>query len=193
MTLTQISEFPPTMVGGVFSEQLHRIREVHIEVESILQSLAALQDDVPCARCANVCCKEALCRESIDSDFLRFVLGARVDDYNVRDGWHVPGSGCRLSFGRPQVCYEYFCEQFDAQAVNSLKQLSRAFKTVYARVFAGQHILVIEDISRISAYKQGLILLRLEALRDRANAALRLALGERLLNQPASARQPVID
>ena len=98
-----------------FSEQLYRIREVHIEVEAILQSLAALQDDIPCARCTSVCCREVMCRESVDSDFLRFVLGPRVDDYGVNDGWYVPGSGCRLGYGRPLVCYEFFCEKFDAQ------------------------------------------------------------------------------
>jgi hypothetical protein len=193
MTRTAVIDPRTAMAGRGFSAQLHRIRDLHIEVEAILQSLAALQDDIPCTRCTSVCCKEPLCRESIDSDFLRFVLGARVADYSVRDGWHAAGSGCRLSHGRPLVCYEYFCEQFDPQAVNALRQLSRAFKKVYARALAEQHILVVDDIGRISARKQRLILGRLEALRDRANAALRLALCERLLHQPAAVRQPVID
>ena len=173
----------PTASGRVFSEQLLRIREIHIDVESILQSLAALQDETPCARCANVCCKEILCRESIDSDFLRFVLGSRVNDYSVRDGWYVAGSGCRLSYGRPLVCYEYFCERFDTREVGSLRQLSRVFKTVYANVFAGQHILVVDDISRISIHKLRIVLGRLEALRDQANVALREALLRQLARQ----------
>lgn len=180
MTGTQTNETPPPMAGRVFSEQLYRIREVHIDVESILQSLAALQDDIPCASCTNVCCKEVLCRESVDSDFLRFVLGSRVDDYSVSDGWYVSGSGCRLGYGRPLVCYEYFCEKFDVQEVGSIRQLSRALKTVYSHAFAGQHILAVEDISRISANRLRIIHDRLEALRDRANAALRLSLSERL-------------
>ncbi|NDP48742.1 MAG: hypothetical protein GZ085_10200 [Sulfuriferula multivorans] len=176
MTAMQTPEVPSMMASRVFSEELHQIREVHIETESILQSLAALLNDVPCASCANVCCKEVLCRESIESDFLRFVLGARVDDYSLSDGWYVPGSGCRLSYGRPLVCYEYFCERFDTQAVDSLKQLSRAFKKVYCNVFAGQHILVVDDISRISKNKLRIVLGRLEGLRDQANRALREAL-----------------
>lgn len=168
------------MAGRVFSEQLHRIRDVHIEVESILQSLAALQNENPCANCTSVCCKEALCRESIDSDFLRFVLGSRADDYSVSDGWLAPGSGCRLGHGRPLVCYEYFCERFDTQEVSSLRQLSRALKTVYANVFAGRHILAVDDISRISANKLRIILGSLEELRDLANVALRHALSKQL-------------
>lgn len=168
------------MSGRVFSEQLHRIRDVHVDVESILQSLAALQDENPCAGCASVCCKEALCRESIDSDFLRFVLGSRADDYSVSDGWLAPGSGCRLSYGRPLVCYEYFCERFDTQGVSAIRQLSRALKMVYANVFAGRHILVVDDIGRISANKLRIILGRLEESRDLANAALRHALSRQL-------------
>lgn len=183
MTAIKTPDVPLTMSGRVFSEELHQIREVHIETESILQSLAALQNDVPCASCANVCCKEILCRESIESDFLRFVLGARVDDYSLSDGWYMPGSGCRLSFGRPLVCYEFFCEQFDTQEMGSLKQLSRAFKTVYSNVFAGQHILVVDDISRISKNKLRVVLGRLEVLRDQANRALRAALLRQLAMQ----------
>jgi hypothetical protein len=177
---------PLTMAGRVFSEPLHQIRAIHIEVESILQSLAALHDNNPCASCTHVCCKEVLCRESVDSDFLRFVLGPRVGDYSVHDGWHVPGSGCRLDFGRPLICYEYFCERFDTRDVKTTRQLSRTLKTVYANVFAGQHMLVVEDIGRISANKLRIVHGRLEALRDLANRALSQALKERLSKQPGN-------
>ena len=166
--------------GRAFSEQLYRIRDVHIEVESILQSLAALQDDNPCGRCASVCCKEVMCRESLDSDFLRFVLGPRTEAYDVDAGWYMPGSGCRLGYGRPLVCYEYFCEKFEAQDWSQLGQLSRAFKTLYANAFAGQHMLVVKDIGRITANKLNIIHGRLEKLRDIANEALRQSVSEKL-------------
>lgn len=170
----------PTAVGRAFSEQLYRIRDIHIEVESILQSLVALQDDTPCVSCTRVCCKEVMCRESMDSDFLRFVLGSRVEGYSVDAGWYAPGSGCRLSYGRPLVCYEYFCEKFEAQGWTQPKQLSRALKAVYAKAFAGQHILVVEDINRITAHKLNIIHDRLEKLRDLANEVLRRSLSEKL-------------
>ena len=186
MTKTQASSRTPTPDGRAFSEPLHRIRDLHIEVESILQSLAALQDDQPCARCASVCCKEMMCRESLDSDFLRFLLGPQAEAYDVDAGWYVPGSGCRLGYGRPLVCYEYFCERFDAPDWTQLRQLSRAFKTLYAQAFAGQHMLVVEDISRITANKLNSIHVRLEKLRDMANEALRRSLGEKLGMQSTS-------
>ena len=164
----------------MFSEQLYRIRDIHIEVESILQSLAALQDANPCARCASVCCKEAMCRESVNSDFLQFVLGPVAAGYRADAGWYVPGSGCRLSYGRPLVCYEFYCESFDAQDWAQPRQLSRELKTLYANVFAGQHMLVVDDISRITPHRLDIIHARLESLRERANAALRQALGKKL-------------
>jgi hypothetical protein len=180
MTKTQASSRTPAPDGRAFSEQLHRIRGVHIEVESILQSLAAMQDDPPCASCASVCCKEVMCRESRDSDFLRFLLGPQVEAYDVDAGWYVLGSGCRLGYGRPLVCYEFLCEKFEAQDWTRLKQLSRAFKKLYANVFAGQHMLVVEDINRITANRLNVIHARLEKLRDDANAALRHSLGEKM-------------
>jgi hypothetical protein len=178
--MTATSSRTPIPDGREFSEQLHRIRDVHLEVESILQSLAALQEDQPCASCTNVCCKEVFCRESMDSDFLRFLLGSRVEGYNVDAGWYAPGSGCRLSHGRPLVCYEYFCDKFEAQNWTRTRQLSHALKTLYANAFAGQHMLVVKDISRITAHKLDIIHDRLENVREMANAALRRSLSEKL-------------
>lgn len=187
MTTPQASSSTPAPAGRVFSEQLYRIRELHIEVESILQSLAALQDDIPCTRCTSVCCREVMCRESVDSDFLRFVLGSLAEGYSADAGWYVPGSGCRLSYGRPLVCYEFFCEKFESQDWTQPRQLSRALKKAYADAFAGQHMLVVEDISRITPNKLNIIYGRLENLRELANAALRRSLSEKLvLDSPVS-------
>jgi hypothetical protein len=185
MAAKQTGSRTPTRSGRAFSEQLFRIREVHIEVESILQSLAALLDDNPCARCTRVCCREEMCRESVDSDFLRFLRDPRGEAYDADAGWHVPGSGCRLSFGRPLVCYEYFCERFDAEDASQLRQLSRALKALYANAYAGRHMLVVEDISRVTANRLHRMLGHLENLREQANAALRRSLGEKLGMQSA--------
>jgi hypothetical protein len=177
-------ESATNMIGREFSEQLHAIRDVHIEVESILQSLSELQSDKPCLTCTSVCCREEMCRESIDSDFLRFLLGPMVDGYDAESGWFVAGAGCRLSYGRPLVCYEFFCERFDMQESEQCRQLSRALKTVYSRALAGQHILAVDDITKISAHRLKIIHAKLENLRDVANEALRRSLGEKLGLQP---------
>jgi len=181
MTKTQAGSGTPSQDGRVFSEQLHRIRDVHIEVESILQSLAASRDDNPCARCTSVCCKEVYCRESVNSAFLRFVLGPRVDAYSANDGWFEPGSGCRLSYGRPLVCYAFFCEKFELQPWAEPRRLSREFKNLYASALAGQHMLVVDDISRIGENRLNIIHGRLEKVREMASAALCRSLQEKLV------------
>jgi len=96
------------MTGRALDDWLHRIRALHIEVEAILQSLAASLDDNPCARCTRVCCREVFCRESVESDFLRFVLGPRVEAYDENAGWFMPGAGCRLSSAGPWCAMNTF-------------------------------------------------------------------------------------
>lgn len=183
--MTETRESPPTMRGRALDAWLHRIRGLHIEVEAILQSLAASLDDNPCARCTRVCCREVFCRESVESDFLKFVLGPRVEAYDENAGWFMPGAGCRLSYGRPLLCYEYFCEKFDSPDAGTIRQLSRALKTLYANALGGQHILVVDDIGRIGARKLRTLHDRLEGLRDRATAALRQSLDARLCGKSA--------
>lgn len=181
MTRIQAGSGTPVPDGRAFSEQLHRVRDVHIEVESILHSLAALQDDNPCARCTSVCCKEVFCRESVDSDFLRFVLGPRVDAYSATAGWFEPGSGCRLSYGRPLVCYEFFCEKFESQNWAEPRRLAREFKKAYANALAGQPMLVVDDISRIGESRLDIIHGRLDKVREMAKAVLRRSFQEKLV------------
>lgn len=189
MTMIQAVSGTAAPENRAFSERLHRIRDLHIEVESILQCLAAVQDDNPCARCTSVCCKEVFCRESLNSDFLRFVLGPRVDAYRLNDGWLEPGSGCRLSYGRPLVCYAFFCEKFESQNWAESRRLSRELKKVYANALAGQHLLVVDDISRIGKNRLNIIHGRLETVREMANAALRRSLHEKLVpNIPVNIR-----
>ncbi len=165
-----------SIAGREFSKQLHRIRDVHIELEYILQSLAELQNNNPCSMCTNVCCKEEICRESVDSDFLRFILGPLVNSYSSNQGWHIADAGCRLNYGRPLVCYEYYCGDFDIQNWTQLKQLAQAFKMVYSNAFAGQHILAVEDIARISKNKLRNIHAKLLTLRGVAEQELQRSL-----------------
>lgn len=178
MTDSQARPDAPPPADRALSEALWRIRDLHVELESILQSLAALRQASPCAGCASVCCREVFCRESVESDFLRFVLGPRADGYSARSGWHDPASGCRLSHGRPLVCYEFLCGEFDGPEWTALRQLSRAFKRVYVQVRAGRNLLVVDDIGRVGAGRLAVVQHRLEKLREQANAALRGALDD---------------
>ena len=161
------------MAGEALSEYLDQIRDAHIEIETLLQSLLGNFEDIPCKTCRDVCCNETICRESVDSDFLRFISGPQLNHYCGNLGWFEPGLGCQLKHGRPIVCYEYFCEKFQNQEHKQLQMLSRELKHVYAKAFAGQHVLEVNDIQTISVNKLKAILGRLQKLRDDADEALR--------------------
>ncbi len=173
MTKTPDSLSIHPIVGNDVSEYLYQIRDAHIEIEYLLQSLSEHFEDNPCKTCTDVCCNEKICRESVDSEFLRFILGPQLNNYGANLGWFEPNSGCQLKYGRPMVCYEYFCDKFQTQGHKRLQTLSRELKSVYSKAFAGQHILEVQDIKKISVNKLKIILGRLQKLSDAANEALR--------------------
>ncbi len=149
---------------------LDRIRNAHIRIESRLQRIAADITASECAACASVCCGERFCRESVDSDFLRFVLGDKIKEYDNDAGWLRAGKGCALSFGRPLVCYEYFCSTLNkVNNAAGLKLLCKSFGKAYAKIFRNLHILEVQNIREISPGRQEKILVNLELVEQLAD------------------------
>lgn len=151
---------------------LAEIRTLHLRIEERLQAIGRLLAPTTCATCSTICCREAMCRESVDSDFLRFLLGERATDYDPATGWLDPTRGCTLAHGRPLVCYEFFCERFDRGGIAGLRDLARRFKTAYARVQGGRHMLEIDAIRDIPAPRLARVLAKLAPLATDAEATL---------------------
>ena len=63
-----------------------------------------------CRACTRVCCREELCRETIESPFLCLVRqqAPPMMNYSSVDGW-LTKTGCALSIGRAPVCYHFLC------------------------------------------------------------------------------------
>lgn len=64
-----------------------------------------------CEGCSSPCCREDICRETLESLWLRTVWTSNqvdVSSYDDARGWLTVG-GCALKAGRPPVCYEFFC------------------------------------------------------------------------------------
>ncbi len=149
---------------------LQQIRSAHIRIEGKLQRIAAVVTRSECAACASVCCRERFCRESVDSDFLRFILGDKTKEYDRDTGWLRMGKGCILSFGRPLVCYEYFCSDLNkVHGAADLKLLCKSFSKAYAKAFRNLHILEVQNIGKISTGRQAAILVNLERLEQVAD------------------------
>ncbi len=94
-----------------YHNYLHTLRVVHIAIEKILQQIISKQTAESCSKCDKVCCNVEICKESIDSAFLRFILGPEITKYRDDTGWYMSGMGCRLEFGRLLICYEYLCSR----------------------------------------------------------------------------------
>ena len=124
-----------------------------LEIE--LQKKIRLVSSRLCAACTAVCCKEVYCRESIESEFLLGLVDQQQLRYDRRQGW-LGATGCRLAFGRPLVCYEFFCERFltdrDFQSSN-IQNLIKGFVAIGNRARGNQHLICIYDLEKIPAKK----------------------------------------
>ena len=155
------------------SNTLEEIKAIHIDIEKILQYISSQNSSATCSKCINVCCKESICRESIDRDFLRFILGRKATAYHIDNGWFDKNTGCQITFGRPLVCYEYFCSQLNSDVrVFKLQQLSKEFVNVYSRVFRERHILEVDNINLIPKHKLTKTLQKLKDFKVKANKAM---------------------
>ena len=152
---------------------LHTLKDVHIAIEGILQQIISTQTAESCSKCDNVCCNVDICRESIESDFLRFILGPEITKYRDDTGWHMSGIGCRLKFGRPLICYEYLCSKVKNKRIDEPVQISRKIISIYSNVFAKKHILEIDDVNKIKPYKLKQIIDELKTLKEEANDLLK--------------------
>lgn len=103
-----------------------------------------------CRKCADCCCREDICRESIDSSWLTLVWGLadnHISQYDKIDGW-LAASGCQIIAGRPPVCYEFFCDDilnvFDSGPFrDELKQLSKLISITGKRALGNRHLVVL--------------------------------------------------
>jgi hypothetical protein len=90
------------------------------ELEHILSKYAGFETEVRnfsselwfqwCSNCREVCCKAVYCRETLESPFL-FLLSKNHSSevsYSTQKAW-LNETGCKLSVGRPPVCYEFLC------------------------------------------------------------------------------------
>jgi hypothetical protein len=104
-----------------------------------------------CIQCNTTCCSEEICRESVDSAFLSLLVERQGVKYDEHFGWLSP-NGCKLNYGRPYVCYQYFCDKFEKDEIykaSNIRLLVKEFLSIGNRVYEGAHLISIEDLQRI--------------------------------------------
>jgi hypothetical protein len=129
------------------------------ELEHILQDYAAFEAEVRvfssglwfqwCSNCREVCCKSVYCRETFESPFL-FLLVQKYShqvSYRTQKDW-LSEAGCRLSVGRPPVCYEFLCRNIlDAQKTGMQRYamiiLSKLISHIGKRALGPRHLIEV--------------------------------------------------
>jgi hypothetical protein len=72
-----------------------------------------------CRVCARVCCREELCRETVECPFLGLLRRqfSPPVTYSSEKGW-LTQTGCALSAGRAPVCYHFLCSNILASQLS---------------------------------------------------------------------------
>lgn len=133
------------------TEQLVRVATAYGVLEKKVLALMAVQCAAFCGRCAAVCCRPVYCREALTSPFLAWVRKVHLAcvKWSVDTGWLGP-AGCRLTVGRPLVCYEFICNRIlfgrpEQRSRDDLKELADLLTGVGRRARAGHHLLELYD------------------------------------------------
>jgi hypothetical protein len=119
-----------------------------------------------CVQCPSLCCKEHFCRESIDSPFLSVLVKKQKAVYHRITGW-MSGSGCRLGYGRPPVCYDFFCDAISEDArfhASGLQRIVREFIAIGNKARGNRHLICVDDLKRIVPEKIEKMMRKIDSL-----------------------------
>jgi hypothetical protein len=137
------------------------------ELEDFLEAYAALERGVQrlmsrlcsetCGLCTACCCRADICEEALQSAFLAQLLhrqGLGEKDLDERYGW-LEQNGCSLEYGRPPICYSYFCDQLlarlpDDETRHIMRVLGRLMDYIGDNALNELHLVEIMDLSDLT-------------------------------------------
>ena len=168
------------------------------ELEHILREYAAFESEVRvfssalwfqrCTNCREVCCKAVYCREAFESPFLCLLLKkhSHQDSNSTQKDW-LSEAGCKLSVGRPPVCYEFLCANIlDAQQTGmhryAMIVLSKLISHVGKRALGSRHLIEVMDPADLKKIKYSRFKKRLSEARNAFDVVQFFFSGDRLEN-----------
>ncbi len=122
-----------------------------------------------CGMCTACCCRADICEEAADSAFLSKLLkrqGIDADQMDERFGW-LDLHGCALEYGRPPVCYAYFCDELidrlpDDEARRTVQTLGRLMHHIGLNALGEWHLVEIRNEGDLQKVDLGDLSRRLE-------------------------------
>jgi hypothetical protein len=131
------------------------------ELEHILREYATFESEVRffsselwfqwCSNCQEVCCKAVYCREALESPFLYLLAKNHYAEvsYGTQKAW-LNETGCKLSVGRPPVCYEFLCETILEAQQRGMQRyamivLSKLISHTGKRALGSRHLIEVMD------------------------------------------------
>lgn len=106
-----------------------------------------------CKLCTCCCCKKEICDESIDSFWLKLIWTSsdyKISDYHDHAGW-LTEYGCRLSVGRPPICYDFFCNYISDYISVNADCLIALRKIAHLVAFSGKNAIGTKHLVTLTA------------------------------------------
>jgi len=136
------------------------ILEPYAELERSVRSLMTELFSETCGMCTACCCRADICEEATGSAFLSKLLEKQelsASDMDDRYGW-LDLNGCSLKYGRPPICYTYFCDELldrlpDDEARLTAQVLGRLMDHIGQGALGGWHLVEImdpDDLGKVS-------------------------------------------
>ena len=140
-------------------KSIEQFSEAYAELESAIRELIAQLFSGTCGLCTACCCRVDICEEATQGAFLSLLLkkqGLSAADLDDRLGW-LDLHGCTLEYGRPPVCYTFFCDELlarlpDDETRFATRVLGRLMEYVGENAVEGRHLAEIrkaDELQRI--------------------------------------------
>jgi hypothetical protein len=139
----------------IFDQRLANLFDRYVILEKEIQKYIDPISRHYCRGCAGKCCREEICRESIESAFLSILVERQRIQYDHRNGW-LGDAGCRLDYGRPVVCYAFFCEEIMKSHLYKtfpMQTMVNEFVSIGNKMHGNTHLVCISDLESLAPQK----------------------------------------
>ncbi len=138
-----LSHLPRQCIAVAF-----KYRYLELEINHTISSICSPF----CRPCKGGCCRAEICVESVSSYWLRLVR--TVENHNLvqfdeNRGW-LASNGCRISAGRPPLCYEFLCDKIfenthPGSFSRSFKELSKLLSLAGKNALGNRHLVTLSS------------------------------------------------